>query len=222
MAETAIKSHPYLLSILVQANQWVGKVKIKDKESSWFWRHVPSRWRNCITVFGSTFWFPGGHQLYPDKTMCLIVTHELSHMMQKRQHGLLGFYARYLSPQVLILALSLVFMVPLLGVAGALIPWPSPWRSRLEEQAYVTESWLAWKLGMDSSEWKKRLQDALASDVYWGMASDTRAYLFGNKTVIDIWVRNDFSEAEQQTLEFAQKAFGEWQKQEAREGGKPA
>lgn len=151
MADTAMRNHPYLLSLLVQAAKHVGRIKIGDKGSSRFWKCMPRRWQECITVLGRTIWFPGGYNLNPGESHLLAVTHEVVHLMQKKELGRVGFYVRYLSPQIFVLLAAAFFAVPLLGIAGVLLPWPSPWRGRLEEQAYATESWLARELGWDQA-----------------------------------------------------------------------
>lgn len=214
MSDTAIRNHPYLLSLLVQAHKEVGEIRIRDKSSSWVWRLVPRPWRECITVVGKTIWFPGGHNLHPSEYHLLVITHEVVHLVQKKELGRLRFYAKYLSPQIALVIAAALFAIPLLGVAGLLIPWPSPWRAEIEEQAYATESWLAWKLGRDSSQWRNWLKEALESNIYWGMSSTSRIWGFANEVVIDIWVRGNLTKANPTVLGFAQRAFDEWQKKD--------
>lgn len=97
--------------------------KLKPKSWMWLcWRH------NSFTTIGSTIYHPPGQSPGPN-----VLTHELVHMHQQQQVGLVVYIALYL------------FALPIL--------W-NPFRKKWETEAYRIQ-------GLNDGEIKKQLRSSL-------------------------------------------------------------
>lgn len=96
-----------------------------------------------ITTIGKTVYVPGSVEDFGSSTGDLVVLkHEMQHMLDSIEEGVVWWSLKYLFPQVLapLCFLGLVWW-PLWFIALALGPWPAPWRVRAEVRGYAVTAY---------------------------------------------------------------------------------
>ena len=163
------------------------KLRIRNKDESWFWRMLPSAWRTCsVTTIGSTIWVPSATWLRYASPVRLACT--MAHEARHAEDWGFRFLAAYLAPQAFLLAAVVTIwaivggLFPLstsihlclgAGLLCSLAPWPSPWRRRAELRGYVTGAGVEIELtGKLSKATTDAIEAALTGPVYWWMVWD--------------------------------------------------
>lgn len=126
-----------------------------------------------ITTIGTTVYVPGSVKNFGAAHGDVVVLkHEIQHMLDSLEHGVVLWSLKYLFPQVLApLCLLGLAWWPLWFIALALLPWPAPWRVLAEVRGYAVTAYEWKKLGApDDVEWYNRFKKYFTGWEYYKMA----------------------------------------------------
>ena len=146
-------------ALLYRAHNKIPGFKLREKKTSslmWF-VYIASLmflWNrrfmtSYITTIGTTVYVPCRVDefglMYGD---LVVLKHEIQHMLDSLEEGVVLWSVKYLFPQVLAPLCLLGFAWwPLWFLALALLPWPAPWRVRAEVRGYAVTAFEWWKQG---------------------------------------------------------------------------
>jgi len=135
------------------------ELQIRFKDEHWFWRRCPKRLRRAATTMFTTVWLSSRKRAESDHWGTFYtLAHEFVHVWDWVTKPF-TFVLGYLMPQILGL------LIPL-----ALLPWPSPWRRRLEMRGYRMNMAIQyWRRGTITSGMKRWVRQAIRGPLYYWM-----------------------------------------------------
>lgn len=130
------------------------------------------------TTTGSTVYFPSKNKLLNDQGgYADVLAHELVHMVERKNEGLVWNFLRYAFPQILaVLALFAVgaiwnpwFLLALVFLL-ALAPLPAPGRRDIEFRGYtMSMAVFQWRYGLLTDTLFEETADQFTGSMYWFM-----------------------------------------------------